>query len=220
MRGQIRDIRVPEEAPQMAVNLVRECLDVDPAKRPTMEQIIHTLLVRLLIPAWCGPRLHVFITDRSQLCSAAICCCRQRRRVWLWKETRVRGPARVCPPPLATAQRVAAPAVWGAVAWMVCRAPAYTRAAAVARHSAPAAAAAGLAASAPAVSATWATRRAPHHRSTHPRPRLWAQAYSTTRHSGRLAAQHWRWELLLRKRLPNAAPQQLDPCPSAKINNR
>lgn len=45
MRGQIRDIKVPQEAPQMAVDLVRECLDVDPAKRPTMEQIIHRLMV-------------------------------------------------------------------------------------------------------------------------------------------------------------------------------
>lgn len=44
VRGQIRDIKVPQEAPQMAVDLVRECLDVDPAKRPTMEQIIHRLM--------------------------------------------------------------------------------------------------------------------------------------------------------------------------------
>lgn len=29
----------------MAADLVRECLDIDPAKRPTMEQIVRRLLV-------------------------------------------------------------------------------------------------------------------------------------------------------------------------------
>ena len=45
VRGQIRDIRIPQEAPQLVADLIRQCLDVDPAKRPTMEQLIHKLMV-------------------------------------------------------------------------------------------------------------------------------------------------------------------------------
>ncbi|KAI3432258.1 hypothetical protein D9Q98_003819 [Chlorella vulgaris] len=43
VRGQIRDIRVPAEAPQLVVDLVRSCLDVDPARRPCMADIIGLL---------------------------------------------------------------------------------------------------------------------------------------------------------------------------------
>ncbi|PRW61077.1 leucine-rich repeat receptor kinase EMS1 [Chlorella sorokiniana] len=43
VRGQIRDIRIPAEAPQLVADLVRGCLDVDPAKRPGMEDIIAAL---------------------------------------------------------------------------------------------------------------------------------------------------------------------------------
>ncbi|KAL4424052.1 hypothetical protein ABPG75_001353 [Micractinium tetrahymenae] len=44
VRGQIRDIRIPQEAPQVVADLIRQCLDVDPARRPDMEDIIHRLV--------------------------------------------------------------------------------------------------------------------------------------------------------------------------------
>lgn len=36
---------IPAEAPQLVADLVRACLDVDPAKRPSMEDIIAALQV-------------------------------------------------------------------------------------------------------------------------------------------------------------------------------
>lgn len=45
VRGQIRDVRCPQEAPPAVAALIRECLDVDPARRPDMEDIIHRLIV-------------------------------------------------------------------------------------------------------------------------------------------------------------------------------
>lgn len=36
---------IPGEAPQLVADLVRACLDVDPAKRPAMEDIIAALQV-------------------------------------------------------------------------------------------------------------------------------------------------------------------------------
>ena len=37
---------IPGEAPQLVADLVRACLDVDPAKRPAMEDIIAALQVK------------------------------------------------------------------------------------------------------------------------------------------------------------------------------
>lgn len=52
VRGQIRDVRCPQEAPQAVADLIRECLDVDPARRPAMEDIIRRLTVSP--PPCCG----------------------------------------------------------------------------------------------------------------------------------------------------------------------
>ncbi|GAB4815065.1 hypothetical protein N2152v2_002111 [Parachlorella kessleri] len=43
VRGQIREIRVPEEGPQEVQELVVRCLNVDPHSRPGLEDIITTL---------------------------------------------------------------------------------------------------------------------------------------------------------------------------------
>lgn len=43
----------------MVSDLVRECLDVDPAKRPTMEVIIHRLVVGLFPQCSCFQTLNL-----------------------------------------------------------------------------------------------------------------------------------------------------------------
>lgn len=43
VRGQIRDVRVPLEAPRAVADLIRECLDVDPARRPAMADVVRRL---------------------------------------------------------------------------------------------------------------------------------------------------------------------------------
>lgn len=43
VRGDLRLPRVPEECPQEAVDLMLECLQLDPTARPTISQVLHRL---------------------------------------------------------------------------------------------------------------------------------------------------------------------------------
>ena len=54
IRGQLRDIRVPEECPEGIRSLILECLETRPSRRPTAQQIVERLR---LLGAEGPPRL-------------------------------------------------------------------------------------------------------------------------------------------------------------------
>ncbi len=54
VRGQLRDVRVPEEAPPEVRDLILECLETCPAARPTAQQIVERLQALPRAPAEAG----------------------------------------------------------------------------------------------------------------------------------------------------------------------
>ncbi|KAK9800750.1 hypothetical protein WJX73_006039 [Symbiochloris irregularis] len=55
-RGQMREVRVPEEAPEEAVQLMEDCLQVDPSARPMAKQLVERLQALVQRSSWEGKR--------------------------------------------------------------------------------------------------------------------------------------------------------------------